>query len=142
MKIFNKRAKFDYEILAKYEAGIELNGLEAKAVRHNDVDLTHSFAKIVGHEVYLINASIASHNEGSTDSKRTRKLLLHKNEILEIEAKMQKKRLTLIPIALYTKGRLVKAEIALAHKRREFEKKEKIKNRDIERDIALTSKLR
>ncbi len=137
MKILNKKARYDYEILSKYEAGLELTGLEAKAVRKGDVDLSRSFAKIIGLEAFLINASIAIHSEAKFDPRRTRKLLLHRQEILKIEAKLKEKKLTLVPLSLYTRGRLIKAEIALAKAKREFEKKEKIKARDLEREGTI-----
>ncbi|MCH7730549.1 SsrA-binding protein SmpB [Patescibacteria group bacterium] len=135
MKIINKRAKFNYKLFDKYEAGISLLGAEVKVVRKGNVDLSRSFAKIIGGEAYLINANIPVAGKKDYDSARTRKLLLHKDEIVSIRTKIKAKKLTLVPTMLYTKGRLVKAEIALAKTKRKFEKKEAIKKKDVEREI-------
>jgi len=127
MHIFNKRADFEYNILDRFEAGIMLSGGEAKAIRDGRADISRSFAKIISGEVYLVNANI--------DSTRSRKLLLHKNEILSLETQMKAQKLTLVPVSLYTKGRLVKVELALAKAKREFDKRKSLKQKDIKRDI-------
>lgn len=133
MKIFNKRATFDYELLEKLEVGVVLTGAEVKAAIDNRVDLSRSFAKIIGGEMYLVNASFSGTN--ITDSTRSRKLLLHKREILALATKLAQKKLTLVPVVLYTSHGRVKLEIALARSKREFQKRESIKKRDITRDI-------
>lgn len=135
MKITNKRARFNYKLFDKYEAGLVLNGAEVKAIRRGSADLSQSYAKIIDDEVYLINANIPV--EGKKDYKptRSRKLLLHKDQIISIKSKIKAKRLTLVPTKLYTKGRLIKAELALAKAKRKYEKKEAIKRKDIERDM-------
>ena len=135
MRVINKQAKFNYKLFDKYEAGISLLGAEAKVVKKGNVDLSKSFAKVIGEEVYLINANIPVAGKKNYDPARTRKLLLHKDEIVSIKTKIKTKKLTLVPTMLYTKGRLVKAEIALAKTKRRFEKKEAIKRKDIEREI-------
>ena len=124
MRILNKRAKFDYLLLEKLEAGIALKGEDIKALKEGKANLRGSYAKIIGGEAYLVSSTLP-----------TRKLLLHKGEIAEIEAKMKAKKLTLVPTKLYTKGRLVKVELALAKVKRKFEKKESIKKRDLEREL-------
>lgn len=137
MRILNKRAKFEY-ILAegRFEAGIVLSGGEAKSVRTGHTDLSQSLVKILKGEAYLINASIPIIGAQNYDAARTRKLLLHKQEIISISTKMKQQKLTLVPTKMYTKGRLIKVEFALGKPKRKFEKKETIKRKDIEREIA------
>jgi SsrA-binding protein len=135
MKIFNKRAKFDYQILEKVEAGIVLTGGEARAIRTGHVTLTGSFVKIINKEALLVNASVPIPGKKMYDPNSTRKLLLHKGQILDLLLKTRQKRLTLIPLSVYTTGHLIKLEIALAKSKREFEKKEALKKVDIQRDI-------
>jgi len=136
MKLINKKARFHYNLLERIEAGISLNGGEAKAVRLGHVDLSNSFAKILQGEIYLVNANIPIEGKKDYSPTRSRKLLLHKSEIISIQSKIKAKKLTLVPTKLYTKRRLVKVEIALAKTKREFEKKEAIKRKDIKREIA------
>jgi SsrA-binding protein len=135
MKIFNKRVRFDYQILEKIEAGISLNGGEAKAVRTGHLNLTNSFAKIISGEVYLVNANVPINGKKDYSPTRSRKLLLHKGQIIDLELKSKAKRLTLVPVAVYTKGRLIKVELALAKSKKKFEKKQTIKKKDLEREL-------
>jgi SsrA-binding protein len=128
MNIINRKAKFNFELLDKHEAGIELTGADVKAIRSGAVNLTNSFAKIIDNQIWLVNAVIGA-------DSRSRRLLLHKREIGQIEAKIKQKKLTLVPVRLYNTGSLIKAEIALAKSKRTFEKKEVRKARDIKRDI-------
>ena len=130
MKIFNKKAKFNYVLLDKYEAGVSLTGAEVKAFRNGSVDLNQSYGKTIDGEVYLINANFAI----DADQTRSRKLLLHKDEIVSINIKIKAKKLTLVPTKMYTKGRKIKVEVALAKSKKRFEKKEQLMRRDIERD--------
>lgn len=135
MKIINKRASFDYEIFSRFEAGIALNGGEAKAVRTGHINLANSYAKILSGEVYLVNADVPVPGKLDYSPTRSRKLLLHRAEIAQIELNLRQKKLTLIPIKVYTKGRLIKLEIGLAKSKRKFEKKDALKKKDIQRDI-------
>lgn len=135
MKIFNKRAKFNYRLFERYEVGISLMGGEVKSIRRGSTNLSHSYAKIIDDEIYLVNANIPVEGKKDYSPTRTRKLLLHRNQIISIKSKIKAKRLTLVPTKVYTKGRLIKAEIALAKAKRRFEKKEAIKRKDIEREI-------
>lgn len=135
MLILNKKANFNYTLFEKYEAGLVLAGSEAKAIREGRVDINHSFAKIIDNEVYLINASIPIEGKKDYNPSRSRKLLLHKDQIISIQTKIKAKKLTLVPVKLYTKRRLIKVEIALAKAKRKFEKKEMLKRRDIEREL-------
>lgn len=138
MKITNKRAFFDYQLLEKFEAGINLYGAEVKAVRLGHADLTGSHVRIMGSEAYLINAKIFpykySRPEGY-DERRTRKLLLHKNEIIALKSKTEGQNLTLVPVSLYTTKSFIKLEIALGKGKKQYDKKEAIKKKDIQRDV-------
>jgi len=137
MKITNKRARFDYKLEDdRFEAGLSLSGGEAKAIRTGHLDLSGSVARIVGGEAWLINANIPVLGSSKYDAKRSRKLLLHKSEIVSMATKAKQQKLTLLPLAVYTKGRLVKAELALGKPKKKFEKRQEIKLRDIERDLA------
>jgi len=136
MRIFNKRAKFDYNLeKERIETGVVLSGGEAKAVRTGHLDLSQSHARVVNGEIFLINANIPIQSAAKYDSTRMRKLLLHKREIISLSTKMKQQKLTLVPVKMYTKGHLVKCELALGKSKRKFEKKEAIKRKDIERDI-------
>ena len=138
MKITNKKAHFDYELQENLEAGINLFGSEVKAVRLGQADLTGSYVKLIGSEIYLVNATISPYQSGQIedyDEKRTRKLLLHKKEILALKSKMQSANLALIPVSLYFKHGFVKIEIALGKGKKKYEKRESIKKKDIKRNI-------
>lgn len=130
MEIVNKRAYRDYEIFDKLEAGITLNGGEVRAVKQGRADLMGSFVRIIGSEAYLVNAKIFPVQpqivEGF-DLKRTRKLLLHKREIIALKGRLSGSELTIIPLAMYDsgKGSLIKLQIALARGLRKFDKKRK-----------------
>lgn len=136
MKIPNRRARFDYILEPdRYEAGVSLTGGEAKAIRTGHADISQSVARIVDGQAYLINANVPVSGATKYDSKRTRKLLLHRDEIVSIGVKMKQRKLTLVPLKVYTKGRFVKFELALGRAKRKFEKKEAIKKKDIEREV-------
>lgn len=138
MKITNKRAFYDYEILERFEAGINLSGSEVKAVRLGHADLSGSFVKIIGTEAYLVNAKIYPYKyarpEGY-DEKRTRKLLLHKKEIISLKGKIEGSSLTIVPVSLYTTHHLIKAELALGKGKKKHEKKEALKKKDLDREL-------
>lgn len=123
MRIVNKRVGFDFEVIETIEAGIALMGSDMKLMREGKVDLRSAYIKIVNGEALLFSTGLD-----------TRKLLLHKDEIYAFEAKIKAKGLTLVPAKLYTKGHLVKVEVALAKAKRKFEKKESIQKKDILRD--------
>ncbi len=135
MRVINKRARFNYRLIDELETGISLTGKEVKAVRAGLVDLTSAHGKILRGEVYLVGAVINASRAQNYDPSRSRKLLLHKKEIVSLQNKMKQKKLTLVPTAMYTRGRLIKLKLALAKIKRKFEKKETIKKRDIEREI-------
>jgi len=136
VKIFNKRAKFEYELTGEgVEAGISLLGAEAKSVREGRVDISQSAVRILNDEMYLINANIPAAGLTKHDSTRMRKLLLHRAEILSLITKMKQKRLQIVPLRVYNKGRLIKLYLELGKGKRKFEKKEALKRHDINRDI-------
>lgn len=138
MKIVNKQAYFNYEIKEKFEAGINLYGGEVKALRLGHADLSGSFVKIIGSEAYLVNAKIYPYKFASAqnyDEKRTRKLLLHKKEIVALKSKMEGENLSVVPVSLYLKDRLIKVELALAKGKKKYDKKESIKKKDIQREL-------
>lgn len=138
MKITNKRAYYDYQIGETFEAGINLNGAEVKAIKMAHADLTGSFVRIIGSEAYLVNAKIFPYEyarpEGY-DERRTRKLLLHKKEIISLKGKSDGSSSALVPISLYDKHGIIKLEVGIGRGKRKFDKKEAKKRQDIERDI-------
>ncbi len=136
MNILNKRARYDYELEEeRIEAGISLSGGEAKAVGTGHVDLSQSVGRVLGNEAWLINANIPIPGAKNYNSTRSRKLLLHGSEILFLATKMKQRKLTLIPLSMYTRGRLIKVKLALGKPKRKFEKKEAIKIQEIKREI-------
>ncbi len=136
MQIFNKRSKFDYELTGGgVEAGISLLGVEAKSVREGRVDISQSSVRILNGEAYLVNANIPASGIQKYNATRSRKLLLHRKEILSLVTKMKQKKLQIVPVRVYNKGRLIKLYLELGKAKRKFEKKEAIKRKDIQRDI-------
>lgn len=135
----NRRARHDYEILGRYEAGIVLTGSEIKAVREHKVQLQGSYARIRNGEVWLQEAHIAPYSNAGYaqhDPGRDRKLLLHKKEIARIQQQVGEQGLTLVPLAMYFKRGKAKVEIGLARGLKRYDKREKIAERDVQRDIA------
>lgn len=138
MRVVNRKAKRDYQILEKYEAGIVLTGAEVKSVKEGRIKLEESFIRIKEGEAFLINAHIPPYLPAGLrghDSTRDRKLLLKKREILNLSLKTSHSSLTIVPLSCYTRHGLVKLEIALAKGKKKWEKKEAIKKRDIEREM-------
>jgi SsrA-binding protein len=141
MKTFNKKANFNYKLENdRIEAGLVLSGGEAKAVRTGHADLTSSYAKVLDGELYLVNAKIPILGAKDYDPGRSRKLLLHKSELLSLVTRASQQKLLLVPISLYTKGHFIKTELALGKAKHKFEKKNSIKAKDIQRDIELALK--
>lgn len=138
MKITNRRALHDFHILDTLEAGIKLTGAEVKSVKGGRMSLEGSFVKIIGSEIYLVNAQIFPYpyaRPEGYDPRRSRKLLLHKKEIISLKTKLASARLTLIPLECYNTHGFVKLKIGLAKGKREYEKREKIKKKDLEREV-------
>lgn len=139
MRIGNRRAYHDYQLLEKIEAGLELTGPEVKSVKEGHLSLEGSFVKIIGTEAYLVNAQIHPYLNAPAegyDPKRTRKLLLHKKEIMALKGRLQQSNLTLVPLSCYTTSRsFIKLEIALARGKKQYEKREALKRKDLERQV-------
>lgn len=141
----NKKARFDYEILETFEAGIELNGPEVKSVKAGHISIKEAFVHTKDNEVWLVNAHVSPYNPAArenTDPKRTRKLLLKRSEIDFLTGKVQASGLTVVPVKMYLSHGLVKLEIALAKGKKLYQKKELMKQRDIERDTQRELKER
>lgn len=136
MNIPNKKAKFEYELTGEgVEAGISLLGAEAKSVREGRADISQAAVRVLKDEAYLINANIPAKGLQNYNSTRARKLLLHRSEILSLITKMKQKKLQIVPIRVYNKGRLIKLYLELGKSKHKFEKKESIRRHDINRDI-------
>ena len=136
MEIVNRKAKYDYEIHDTYEVGIVLTGNEIKSVRKGSVNLKDSYVIIKNSEAYILNMHITNYDKSyiNEDETRTRKLLLHKDEILKINDKVSIKGFTIVPLKLYFKNGKAKLEIGVAKGKHTYDKKESIKERDIKRD--------
>ncbi len=136
MKVFNKKASFEYELTPeKVEAGIVLKGIEAKTFRDGRIDISQSHARVIDGEIYLINANMPAGEIKGYEPTRMRKLLLHKNEILSLITKMKQKKLQIVPTMMYNSKHRIKLELALGVPKRKFDKKESVKNKDVQRDI-------
>ena len=134
MKINNRKAFYDYEITDKFEAGINLNGAEVKAIKMDHADLTGSYVKIIGLEAYLVNAKIFPYKYARPENyqeTRTRKLLLHKREIVSLKSKTDGANMALVPISFYDKQGLIKLEVGIGKGKKQFNKKEAKKRADI-----------
>lgn len=135
MKVVNRRALHDYQVLETFEVGIALTGPEVKSVRGGRISLEGSFIRIIGSEIYLVNAQIFPYpyaRPEDYDPRRTRKLLMHKKEIISIKTKIASSGLAIVPLECYFSDGFIKLKIAVAKGKREFEKREKIKRRDID----------
>ncbi len=134
----NRKAFHDYFIQETYEAGLMLVGTEVKSLREGKANLKDSYALIKNEEIFLLNCHISPYSHGNLqnhDPLRTRKLLLHKKEISKLWAKTSQQGLTLIPLKLYFKDGKAKVEIGLAKGKRQYEKRESIKEREVKREI-------
>jgi SsrA-binding protein len=142
--IEHKKAHFDYEILEKFEAGMELFGFEVKALRAKQGSLEGSFVGVRGKEAYLIGAHIPAYQPKnapkSYDPDRTRKLLLTKKELNQLVVEESKKGLTIIPISVYNKGRFIKISFGVARKKKKFDKRQVTKKREADREIHRSLK--
>lgn len=140
----NKRATFDYELLEKTEGGLVLAGYEVKAIKTGRISLKGSFVTVKQGELYLTNAHIPAYQEKNVpqnyDPYRSRKVLVHKRELNSLLGKIQQKGLTLVPIKVYSKGRLLKLEFAVGKGKRLIDKREDIRKR--EANISIRRALR
>ena len=145
MEIINRKARFDYEIEDEYETGIALKGTEIKSIRNGKANIKDSYAIIRNNELYLLNSNISLYEEGNRfnhEETRTRKLLMHKREIMKLKDKIEKEGYTLIPLKMYFKGSKLKVLIGLAKGKKNYDKREAIKKRDTEREMQKIIKYR
>ena len=145
MEILNRKARYDYEIEDTYEAGIVLTGTEIKSIRMGKVNIKDSYAIIRNNEIYLLNTHISLYEEGNRfnhDEDRTRKLLLHKREILKLKDKLEIEGYTLVPLKIYFVKNKAKVLIGVAKGKKNYNKKEIIKERDIQREMEKSLKYR
>ena len=143
MEILNRNAKHDYFIEETYEAGIALTGTEIKSVRAGNCNIKDSYGIVRKGEVYLINMFIGQYKQGNIfnhEETRSRKLLLHKNEIKRIDKAKEEKGLTLIPIKLYFKDNKLKVLLGVCRGKKEYDKRESLKQRDIKKEVARNIK--
>ena len=137
--ITNKKASFNYFLEDKYEAGIVLAGTEIKSIRNNNVNIQDSYILIKNNELFILNMHIAEYKFGNIfnhDPFRTRKLLMHKKQILKLQQKLKQDGYTLVPTRLYfNDNNILKVEIALAKGKKNYDKRESIKQKDIKREI-------
>jgi len=137
--IEHKRARFDYEILESFEAGIEILGIEVKSIRNHQAKLEGAHIIVRGNEVYIVGMHVSPYQQNNTpvsyDPNRTRKLLLTKKEIKDLADYVQKKGLTIVPISMYDKGSKIKVSVAVVRGKKKFDKRATIKKRDTDREI-------
>jgi SsrA-binding protein len=135
----NKKAFFNFEIVEKLEAGLVLQGSEVKSIRNGKVAIHEAYARVKNGEVWIIGMDIALYPQAGPyhnhEPRAVRKLLLHRREINRLVAKTREKGLTLVPLALYFKNGLAKLQIGLARGKKQYDKREAIKNREAARDL-------
>lgn len=138
MRVINKRAFKNYQILERIEAGISLTGAEIKSIRAGRVNLPQSFVRIQNGEAFLVGVHIppwTGEAKFGYNPQRARKLLLHKSQINYLIGKTTGTKLTIVPISVYIKKNLAKVEIALASSKRKYDKREALKRKDLEREM-------
>jgi SsrA-binding protein len=141
--IFNKRAQYEYTISKKFIAGVVLEGAEVKSLRLKQASLNGSYIKEIGGELFLINAQINAYafaNPENYDPKRSRKLLLKKNEVTNLVENSKQKGFAIVPLAFFISHNRIKLELALARGKKEYEKRESIKKRDLKRELESENK--
>ncbi|MDP3763086.1 MAG: SsrA-binding protein SmpB [bacterium] len=135
----NSKALFDYEVLKRFTAGLELLGVEVKSVRNGKCNLRGAFVVVRGSEAYLVGVDIPAYQPKNAptdyDTLRARKLLLSSNELAELRDAEGTKGLTIVPLSVYSKGRFLKLDIAIARGKKKYDKRQAIKKRDVERDL-------
>lgn len=138
MEIINRKARFNYFIKEEYECGIVLKGTEIKSIRNGSCNIGDSYAHIRKGELFILNMFIGEYKEGNIfnhQETRTRKLLMHKNEIVKLNNKVKLEGYTLIPLKVYFKDNKAKILLGLCKGKKDFDKREDIKERDIKRDL-------
>lgn len=145
MEILNRKARHDYFIEDEYECGIVLTGTEIKSIRDGSCNIIDSYGIIRKGEAYILNMFIGTYKEGNIfnhQELRTRKLLLHKKEIIKLSQKIKMEGFTLIPLKLYFKKNKAKILLGVCKGKKNYDKRETIKERDIERNLRKNFKLR
>jgi SsrA-binding protein len=143
----NKRAYHDFDIIQKYEAGIELKGTEVKSIRQGRCNIQDSYCTFLNpksHELFLVNFHISPYEPASQfnhDPRRPRKLLLHAKELARLKVAVEQKGFTIIPLSVYFSGPYVKVEIALVKAKKKYDKRETIKKKEMEREISKRLKV-
>ncbi len=143
MEILNRKVKYDYFIDEVFEAGIVLTGTEIKSIRNGDCNIKDCYGIIKNHEVYLLNMYVGLYKEGNIfnhEESRDRKLLLHKKEIKKIEQYIMKKGYTIIPIKLYFNNKRLKVSLGICHGKKNYDKRNTIKERDAQREVLRNIK--
>lgn len=138
MEIINRKARHDYFIKEEYECGIVLTGTEIKSIREGSCNIGDSYGHIRKGELFLLNMFIGEYKEGNIfnhQETRTRKLLMHKNEILKLDNKVKLEGYTLIPLKVYFKNNKAKILLGLCKGKKDYDKRETIKERDIKREL-------
>jgi SsrA-binding protein len=141
----HRRARFDYELLERMEAGLVLRGPEVKSLRAGKASLSDAYAVVRRGEAYLVNLHISPYDAAARenpDPRRERKLLLHRREIARLGGKLEERGLTLVPLSLYFKDGRAKVELALARGRRRYDKREAIQKRESDRELARIARRR
>lgn len=143
MEVQNRKARYEYEILENFEAGLVLKGTEIKSIREGKANIKDSYGIIKNNEAYILNMHISPYEQGNIfnhEETRTRKLLLHKKEILKLKSKLELEGLTLIPLKVYFVKNKAKLELGLARGKKLYDKRETIKKRDVERQLQKNYK--
>ena len=143
MEILNRKASHDYFVEEVYEAGIVLTGTEIKSIRNGNCNIKDCYALIKNNEVYLLNMYVGQYKEGNIfnhSETRSRKLLLHKKEIKKLDEAIKLKGLTLVPLKLYFKNNKLKVSLGVCRGKKDYDKRESIKQRDIKREVAKSLK--
>mgnify|MGYP002517212919 FL=1 len=143
MEILNRKARYDYEIEEEYEVGIVLKGTEIKSIREGKVNIKDSYAIIRNNELFLLNTHISAYEKGNIfnhEEDRTRKLLMHKKEIMKLSNKITLEGYALIPLKIYFKNSKAKVLLGLCKGKKNYDKRETIKKRDIEREMRTNFK--
>lgn len=144
MEILNRKARFNYDVIDTIECGIVLKGTEIKSIRAGKANIKDSYGIIKNNEAYILNMHISPYENGGVfnhEETRTRKLLLHKNEILKLKNKLELEGFTLIPLKVYFVNGKAKIELGLCKGKKLYDKREDVKKRDIEREIAKKYKV-
>lgn len=143
MEIVNRKAQHDYFVEETLEAGIVLTGTEIKSIRAGNCNIKDCYGIVKNHEVYLLNMFVSPYKEGNIfnhEETRSRKLLLHKKEIKKIESAIETKGLTLVPLKLYFKDNYLKVSLGICRGKKDYDKRESIKERDVKREALRNIK--